>query len=260
MLSIEPSPQPVPAHRTGTRNAEVVLMAMDLEELWRSASDDELIKARENFDSIREEAQGLILAELERRGLKVELWKCVNCGLENPKTLPRCRECGSDELGNEPVIEYQPVRPDRLVKCILCGKETGPLRGLPDHERFDYCLGCARREIKKILVSTTPALDGYRVKLYIDIESVEVVTVGGLMSEFSGSLADFFGARPTDFERKLQHARRVALDHLRLLALRARGNAVIGIDIDYADFSLNRVGVVATGTIVEVEKQPGATG
>lgn len=235
-------------------------MAMDLEELWRSAGDDELVKARENFDSIREEAQGVILAELERRGLKVELWKCVNCGIENSKGLSHCRECGSDELGNEPVIEYQPVRPERLVKCISCGKETGPLRGLPEHEHFDYCLGCARREIKKILVSTTPVLDGYRVKRYIDIQSVEVVTGAGLMSEFSGSLADFFGARPTDFERKLQHARRVALDHLRLLALRARGNAVIGIDLNYTEFSLNRIGVVASGTVVEIEKQPSAAG
>jgi uncharacterized protein YbjQ (UPF0145 family) len=235
-------------------------MAIDLEELWRSASDDELVKARENFDSIRDEAQGLILAELERRGLKVELWKCVNCGLENAKTLTRCRECGSDELGNEPVIEYQPGRPDRLVKCIVCGKETGPLRGLPEHERFDYCLGCARREIKKVVISTTPVLDGYRVKRYIDIQSVEVVTAGGLMSEFSGSLADFFGSRPTDFERKLRRARRVALDHLRLLALRLRGNAVIGVDLNYTDFSLNRVGVVASGTVVEVEKQAGAEG
>ena len=33
-------------------------MAIDLKELWRSASDEDLVKARENFDSIREEAQG----------------------------------------------------------------------------------------------------------------------------------------------------------------------------------------------------------
>jgi uncharacterized protein YbjQ (UPF0145 family) len=172
--------------------------------------------------------------------------------------LTHCRECGSDENGNERVIEYRPIRPERLVKCIVCGKETGPLRGLAETESFDYCLGCARQEIKKVLVSTTPVLDGYRVKRYIDIQSVEVVTGTGLVSEFTGSVADFFGSRSTDFERKLHHARSMALDELRLRALRAQGNAVIGVDLDYTEFSLNRVGVVASGTIVEIEKQPGA--
>jgi len=233
-------------------------MAIDLKELWRSASDEELVKARENFDSIREEAQGVVLAELGRRGLTVDLWKCVNCGIENPRRLTHCRECGSDELGNERVIEYRPIRPERLVKCVICGKETGPLRGLPETETFDYCLGCARQEIKKVLVSTTPVLDGYRVKRYINVQSVEVVTGAGVVSEFTGSVADFLGAQPTDFERKLHNAKTLALDNLRLMAVRARGNAIIGVDLNYTDFFLNRVGVVVSGTIVEIEKQPSA--
>ena len=105
-----------------------------------------------------------------------------------------------------------------------------------------------------MIVSSTPMLEGYRVKRYIDIQSVEIVIGTGPFSEFQGAVADFLGNRCTDFEQKLQGAKRAALENLRMLALHLQGNAIIGIDLDYAEFSSNRVAVVANGTIVEVEK------
>jgi uncharacterized protein YbjQ (UPF0145 family) len=46
----------------------------------------------------------------------------------------------------------------------------------------------------------------------------------------------------------------MAIQKLRFLALRQGGQAVIGIDLDYTEFSSNRIGVVANGTIVKIEK------
>ena len=106
--------------------------------------------------------------------------------------------------------------------------------------------------ISHIILTTTNSMDGFRVTKYIDIESVELVIGTGLFSEIGGGFADFFGARSTAFEQKLQQAKRMALDKLRFEAFKRDGNAIVGVDLDYTEFSGNRIGLIANGTIVQV--------
>lgn len=108
--------------------------------------------------------------------------------------------------------------------------------------------------VAQVPMTTTSTLEGYRVDRYIGIECVEVVIGTGVFSEFSSGFEDLFGQRSTAFEIKLQRAKQVALQKLRLIALRQGGNAVIGIDLDYTEFSGNRIGVIANGTVVQVAK------
>jgi len=67
-----------------------------------------------------------------------------------------------------------------------------------------------------------------------------------MFSEFGGDVADFFGARSTArstaFEEELQQAKRAALDKLKYRAFEKGDNAVIGVDLDYTEFSGNRIG------------------
>ena len=143
-------------------------------------------------------------------------------------------------------------------KCVSCGKESGFLGGLSFQEirGKEHCHPCAsvyvRNAIAGIRMTTTPSIDGHLVHRYIDIESVEIVAGTGMFSEFGGDIADFFGARSTAFEQKLQRAKKTALDKLKYKAFELGGNAVIGIDLDYTEFSGNRIGLIANGTIVEV--------
>jgi uncharacterized protein YbjQ (UPF0145 family) len=146
-------------------------------------------------------------------------------------------------------------------QCTKCRKESGFLGGLSFQEIAgkEYCHPCAadyvRTAIKGIQLTTTPSLDGHVVVRYIDIDSVEIVVGTGMFSEFGGDIADFFGARSTGFEQKLQKAKRTALDKLKYRAFERGGNAVIGIDLDYTEFSGNRIGLIANGTIVEVARR-----
>ena len=146
-------------------------------------------------------------------------------------------------------------------KCVKCSKEAGFLGGLMFQEIAggEYCHPCAadyvRQAIAGVQMTTTANLDGYHVARYIDIESVEIVAGTGMFSEFGGDVADFFGARSTAFEQKLQKAKRTALDKLKYRAFEKGGNAVIGIDLDYTEFSGNRIGLIANGTIVEVVRR-----
>ncbi len=104
-----------------------------------------------------------------------------------------------------------------------------------------------------ILVTTTPGIDGHRVRKYIGIESVEFVIGTGVFSEVTSSIADFFGARSTAFENKLQAAKREAMDALKFLAAERGANAIVGVDLDYCEFSGNRVALIINGTLVVVE-------
>lgn len=104
----------------------------------------------------------------------------------------------------------------------------------------------------KVILTTTPHVDGYRVLRYLGIESVEFVIGTGMFSEVSSSIADFFGARSSSFERKLQQAKEHAMGALKYLAAEKGANAVIGIDLDYTEFNGNRIGLVINGTLVEI--------
>ena len=146
-------------------------------------------------------------------------------------------------------------------QCVKCSKEAGFFGGLMFQEiaNCEYCHPCAadyvRQAIAGVQMTTTANLDGFYVVRYIDIESVEIVAGTGMFSEFGGDVADFFGARSTAFEQKLQKAKRTALDKLKYRAFEKGGNAVIGIDLDYTEFSGNRIGLIANGTIVEVARR-----
>lgn len=120
------------------------------------------------------------------------------------------------------------------------------------------CIESVKRAAEKIIVSTTPTIDGYWVRNYIGIESVEFVIGTGPLSEISSSFSDLFGQRSSAFESKLAMAKKHVMDALKVVAVQKGADAVIGIDLDYTEFSGNRVGLVISGTLVQLErKQPG---
>ena len=145
-------------------------------------------------------------------------------------------------------------------KCDRCGKERQSM-----HDKFtvveiegeklcDDCLQDHKKNIdESIIVTTTNSIDGQKIISYIDISSVEIVIGTGAISELTGGLSDIFGERSSGFENKLNEAKKAALSKLKFEAYNAGGNAVIGIDLDYTEFSSNRIGVVANGTIVKTD-------
>jgi len=143
-------------------------------------------------------------------------------------------------------------------ECYVCKKQERLLGGKFVAIRDKtYCPRCGEDFVKNaisgIKMTTTNNIDGFFVKRYISIESVEVVIGTGMFSEIDGEVADFFGQRSTAFEKKLQTAKKIALDKLKYLTFEKGGNSIIGVDLDYTEFSGNRIGLIANGTIVEIE-------
>lgn len=148
--------------------------------------------------------------------------------------------------------------------CEVCSKQLGlfATNGILIDGRL-LCFDCHKafllknkEEInartKEVIITTTNNIDGFRVQKYIDIESIEIVIGTGVFMEITTSIEDFFGARSSGFEKKLADAKKAAMDLLRLAAVQKKGNAVIGIDLDYTEFSGNRIGLTINGTIVEI--------
>jgi uncharacterized protein YbjQ (UPF0145 family) len=106
---------------------------------------------------------------------------------------------------------------------------------------------------KKVVVTTTPGIDGYRIRKYLGIESVEFVIGTGAFSEITTSIADFFGARSSAFEKKLRAAKEHAMDALKYIAAEKGANAVVAIDLDYTEFTGNRIALIINGTLVVAE-------
>ena len=52
----------------------------------------------------------------------------------------------------------------------------------------------------KVLLTTTPTIEGHRIAAYLGIESVEIVIGTGFLSELSGDISDFFGQRSKKLE------------------------------------------------------------
>jgi uncharacterized protein YbjQ (UPF0145 family) len=113
-----------------------------------------------------------------------------------------------------------------------------------------------KQATKSVIVTTTPKVDGYYVVKYIGIESVEFVIGTGAFSEISSSIADFFGARSSAFEQKLQAAKRHAMGALKYLAAEQGANAVVGVDLDYTEFTGNRIALIINGTLVQLAPLP----
>ena len=104
-----------------------------------------------------------------------------------------------------------------------------------------------------ILMTTTNAIEGYRIRQYSGIVTGEAIIGANIFRDFLAALRDIFGGRSRSYEKVLQEARQTALREMAEAAMRLGANAVIGVDIDYETISMGRSNmlmVTASGTAV----------
>lgn len=113
------------------------------------------------------------------------------------------------------------------------------------------------RRLEGMMVTTAPSIEGYRVTKCIDIVTSECVFGLNAFKDFFMGLTDFFGGRSGTAQTALRDARKACLYELKKEAAQLGANAVIGIDLDYSEFSgkgTSMLFLVASGTAVFVEK------
>lgn len=110
---------------------------------------------------------------------------------------------------------------------------------------------------KKLIISTTPTLQGYVVKEYLNIVTGEVIVGANLFRDLFANIRDMVGGRSGAYENVLERARMEAISEMQDRAADMGGNAVIGVDLDYEVIgqSGSMLMVSASGTAVIVERE-----
>lgn len=107
----------------------------------------------------------------------------------------------------------------------------------------------------KIIITTTPNIEGYTIKHYFGIISAEIVLGTGFFTDMFSGVTDFFGLRSGSYESKLDNIQQEVINKLRLKAIRMKADAIVGLRVDNDEISgsgKSMLMVTAMGTAVKI--------
>ncbi len=84
-----------------------------------------------------------------------------------------------------------------------------------------------------MLITTTPNIEGKRIKEYLGIVTGEAVVGANLFRDLFAGIRDVMGGRSGSYEKELRKARDLAFEEIVEAAQELGANAVVGVDIDY---------------------------
>lgn len=108
---------------------------------------------------------------------------------------------------------------------------------------------------RHIILTTTPDIPGREIDSVIDIITAESVQGMNVFKDIFASVTDVLGGRSSTTEDVLSEARDDCLNELRQKAAAMGADAVIGVDLDYSEFSggnSRMLFLVASGTAVKL--------
>ncbi len=105
-----------------------------------------------------------------------------------------------------------------------------------------------------MIVTTTPSVEGRRIKEYRGIVSGEAVLGVNMFRDLFANIRDIVGGRAGAYEKELRNARDAAMDDMVAEAVAVGGNAIVGVDLDYEVLGQSMLMVSANGTAVVLER------
>src|SRR3990170_3158853 len=110
--------------------------------------------------------------------------------------------------------------------------------------------------LSSFLVTTTPSMDGYKIKSYLGPVTANIIAGTGLFSDIAASFTDVFGGRSESYQKQLSAINNEVIKKLITTAQQFRANAIVGLKLDFDEISgkaKQMFMVSATGTAVYVE-------
>jgi len=107
-----------------------------------------------------------------------------------------------------------------------------------------------------VILTTTPTVDGHRVKTYLGIVSGEAIIGADIFKDIFASILDVVGSRAAAYERTLTAAKEEAMGEMQGRAQALGANAIVGIDLDYEVLGTHNsmLMVSVSGTAVKLDK------
>lgn len=144
--------------------------------------------------------------------------------------------------------------------CDKCKTTGGFLKDSTfiNFKGMELCNDCADELIKKIdkevIITGSETIEGYKIIEYIDVASTETIIGVGMFMEMVGKATDYFENKSSMIEKNIQKTRNALTKRLKSIAYEKDGNAIIKFRLEYEGISANRMVVIASGTVVKVEK------
>lgn len=107
----------------------------------------------------------------------------------------------------------------------------------------------------EIKLTTGSGFEGYEIVEYLGFVNGQIAMSSNFFKELSSNLAEFSTQESTAFTNKLENASETAVENLIKVAEKRGANAIIGVELNYAGFSNNAIGTVASGTAVTIKKK-----
>jgi uncharacterized protein YbjQ (UPF0145 family) len=106
-----------------------------------------------------------------------------------------------------------------------------------------------------MIVSTTPTLEGKRVREYLGLVVGEAIVGANVFKDLFASIRDIVGGRSGAYEQELQRARDIALQDMVSRAEAMGANAILSVNLDYEVLGQggSMLMVTVSGTAVVVE-------
>ncbi len=109
---------------------------------------------------------------------------------------------------------------------------------------------------KDVLVVTTSAVEGLKIKRYLKPVSAHIVAGTNLFSDFFASLSDVFGGRSQTYQRELTSLYDEAIERIKYAAYEIGANGIVGLSVDMDEISgkgKSMFMITAVGTAVIFE-------
>ena len=84
-----------------------------------------------------------------------------------------------------------------------------------------------------MLVTTTPGIEGRRIKQYLGLVTGEAILGANIFKDLFAGIRDIVGGRSAAYEYELRKAREISMTEMEQAAAALGANAVLGIDLDY---------------------------
>ncbi len=111
-----------------------------------------------------------------------------------------------------------------------------------------------------LMLTTETNPQGLTVEERLEVITAECAFGMNIFRDFFAGMRDFFGGRSKATQRILRDGRKSVLNELKKEAFECGGNAVIGVRMDYSQFSghgKSMLFVVASGTAVKLSTEQG---
>ena len=106
----------------------------------------------------------------------------------------------------------------------------------------------------KLIITTTPTIEGSPVSKYLGIVSGETIISANIIKDFFAGIRDIVGGRTGSYEKVLREAKESSLKEMEEMAIALGADAIVGVDLDYETMgpSGGMLMVTSSGTAVKL--------